>query len=443
MTARIAYPALGALAVVVVGVLGFTVGPMAALAAVGAVVAVAAGALVTSGLGRGEGRAPPAAEVEAPVEDDAPFYRGLAWVVALAVAVRLLMVAVLNTTSLWSSFAPDSAYWMFSGEALLAHWSDPAVPLSPWFGTEEARPFYAVFNALVASVLGPTRWGPSLINGLVSIWAAFNFGRLADLMYGRAAARRTFILGLFFPSVVLWSSMNIREAWSFLVISFTLLAAHRLRMRFSPTDLVLLIGSIGAMYFIRSYLVPLIFLGVVLSYLVVRLRQLPYALVSLVLILFVAQSVGPDFGLDPALFSEDSLETVDEMRRGLAFGGSAYGGDADTSTLSSSIAYLPEGVARFLLGPFPWAVQSWRQILTVPESLLWYWLLGLAIWSLSSDLRRNLVKVAPSFFVLVLITAAYGLVSGNEGTAYRHRAQVMVIVFVFASSRPLFGGRRG
>lgn len=81
-------------------------------------------------------------------------------------------------------------------------------------------------------------------------------------------------------------------------------------------------------------------------------------------------------------------------------------------------------------------------MLTVPESLLWYWIVLLAGSVLIRDLRRNLTRVAPSFFVLLMVTAAYGLVSGNEGTAYRHRAQIIMIVIMFASSHSVFQ-RRG
>ncbi|MCB9647846.1 MAG: hypothetical protein H6730_14750 [Deltaproteobacteria bacterium] len=443
MTVRSLYPVLSTLAVVTVGTLGFIEGPLVALGVVGALIVVAAALMLVQ---RRDGGPPPRAVASAlpPAleEDVSPFYRGLAPMVVLALLLRVVMVFLTNATELWMEFAPDSHYWMLSGAALLDHWRDPLVPLTPWFGSEDARPFYAVVNALLAAVFGASRYPPSLLNGPINVWAAFNFGRLAEMIYGREAGRWTFLGGLFFPSLMLWSSMNIREAWSFLVISFVLLSAHRLRQRFSPWDAALLLGSIAAMYSIRSYLVPLLFGGVVLSYLVVRVRQLPYALFSLALILVLAQSVGQNFGLDPAILSEDSLETVDELRRGLAYGGSAYGAEVDTRTVAGSLAYLPEGIARFLLGPYPWAVRSWRQMLTVPESLLWYWIVVLAGLALARDLRKRLTRVAPSFFVLLLVTAGYGLVSGNEGTAYRHRAQIMMIVFVFASSHPVFQRRR-
>lgn len=442
MTQRVPLIVPAVLSVLVVAGLGFGVGPLAALVAVGAL-SVAVLLLGISSGAVGLGAPARSTEARATIEEStAPFYAGLGWALGLAVVVRLLAVAMLNGTSLWISFAPDALYWQYSGAALLAHWADPGAPLTPWLNEGEAWPFYSVLNGVVLAVFGTSRIPTSLLNGFISIWAAFNIGALAQLIYGREAGRRAFLLTLFFPSIVLWSSMNIREAWSILVISYALLFTHRLRQRFSPTAALMLVGSIAAMFYIRSYLVPLLMTGIALSYLVVRVRQIPYAIAALVLLAVFGVTFGPSVGLDPSLLSSDSLEAVDRMRHNLAFGGSAYGNDADTRTLAGALAYLPEGIVRFLMAPFPWAVRSTRQIMTVPESFLWYGILGVALWSMIKSLRTHLTRMAPTFFVLVLITSAYGLVSGNEGTAYRHRAQVLVLFFVFASARPLFSGRR-
>lgn len=433
MTTRALYSTLSAGLVLITAAFGYAFGPMAGLGIVGTLCAVAVAVFLLKAPRRHRGTPTPS---EGPSVDATPFYRGLAPVLLAAIALRIVMAVFLNATSLWSTFAPDSAYWQGGGAAILAHWSDPSVSIAYWFGTDDARPFFAVVNAVLAAVFGSSRYPPSIVNGLVGLVAAFNFARLANLMYGREAARRTFLVSMFFPSLVLWASMNIREAWSFLLISIALLSTQRLRQRFSPTNLAMLLLSLAGLYFIRAYLVPLVFAGIALSYLVVRPRQLPYALLSLAVIVVVALQVGPSFGLDPALLSEESLETADTLRRGLAYGGSAYGTNVDTRTLGGSLAYLPEGVARFLFGPYPWSVRSALQLMTVPESLIWYWLCFRAAQTLFHDLRHALSKVAPAFFVLAIVTAAYGLVSGNEGTAYRHRAQVMMIVFIFATARP-------
>lgn len=425
--------------VCVIAALGFGLGPVAALAGVGGVAALVLGLAFTNGnLAFSKSR--PKAEPHAPARNDVktPLYAGLGWAIGLALIVRFFGVLGLNATSAWISFAPDAIYWEGSGTALLAYWGDSNVPLDRWFNQGATLPFYSAFNAIVVAVFGSARFPASFINSLISIVAAYVFGSVARQIYGLQAGRRAFLMCMFFPSVVLWSCMNIREAWSLLVISLVLFFAHRLRARFSLIDAAALLAMMAAMFWIRSYLVPLLLGGVALSYLAVRMRQVPYALAMLAGLVVFGMTFGAQLGLDPALLSADSLETMDEMRRNLAFGGSAYGAGADTRTIAGTLAYLPEGITRFILAPFPWAVRGVRQMLTVPESFIWYWVVGLTIWRLVKNLRNDLVRIAPTFFVLIFITCAYGVVSGNEGTAYRHRAQVMVLFFVLVSSRPVF-----
>ncbi len=431
------------LVVGVVAALGFIIGPLAALAGVGGVAALVLGIAFTSGnLDFTRSKRPADAQDKVEIDSKEPLYVGLGWAIGLALIVRFFGVLALNATSAWISFAPDAIYWEGSGTTLLAYWGDSTVPLDRWFNQGATLPFYSTFNAIVVAVFGSARFPASFINSIISMIAAYVFGSVARQMYGLQAGRRAFLMCMFFPSVVLWSCMNIREAWSLLVISLVLLFAHRLRARFSLLDAAFLMGAMAAMFWIRSYLVPLLLGGVALSYLAVRIRQVPYALAMLGGLVIFGMTFGAQLGLDPALLSADSLETMDQMRRNLAFGGSAYGATADTRTVAGTLAYLPEGIARFILAPFPWAVRGTRQMLTVPESFIWYWVVGLTIWRLAKNMRTHLVRIAPTFFVLVFITCAYGVVSGNEGTAYRHRAQVMVLFLVLVSSRPVFSAPR-
>jgi hypothetical protein len=111
--------------------------------------------------------------------------------------------------------------------------------------------------------------------------AAWLISRLAYSLYGAAAARRAFILAAFYPSIVLWTSINLRDAWSFLLLAGSLLAAQALRERLTPTRVLLLLVLFAAMPFVRGYLLALVGAGVLASYLVVRVRRLPAALATL------------------------------------------------------------------------------------------------------------------------------------------------------------------
>jgi hypothetical protein len=112
--------------------------------------------------------------------------------------------------------------------------------------------------------------------------------------------------------------------------------------------------------------------------------------------------------------------------------GSSYGAGIDTSTLSGAIRFLPIGIAFLLFAPFPWAIESPRQMAAMPETLLWYplFLASLIGVRVSVHEGRAWIPIA----VLVCLACIYSLVEGNFGTAYRHRAQFMPIFFVFSGA---------
>ncbi|MCK5651316.1 MAG: hypothetical protein KAJ42_08065, partial [Gemmatimonadetes bacterium] len=96
--------------------------------------------------------------------------------------------------------------------------------------------------------------------------------------------------------------------------------------------------------------------------------------------------------------------------------------------------FLPVGISFLLFAPFPWAIESTLQASAAPETLLWYPLFLAAL----AGMRYGVVKagnlnVIP-LAVLIVVTTSYALVEGNFGTAYRHRAQIMPLFFVFSSA---------
>lgn len=426
--------------VLATGLTGFLVGPYGAFV----IVSVASTAVAAAFLFRGGGpmrisRSPP---VNAPPDELRSFDQGVLPWVLVCVVLRVGMVVGLNASDLWRYFAPDAVYYQLSGQALLDYWADPTATASmiQWLGSTDSRPFYSLVNAGMLVLTDDPRWAMSLINTLVCLVVGWVVGKVAQDTYGPRAGRTAFLLTIFFPSLLVWSSMNIREVWSYLVIALLLLSALRIRRSFDPRSLLLLLLCLVWMHSIRPYLVPLLVGAVLMSYVVVRVRQLPYALVGLIVVAGFVQLYGESLGISTDLVSTESLEQVHQMRLNLAFGGSAYGQDVDTRTIEGSLAYLPEGIIRFLFAPFPWTVDSFRQALTVPESLAWYFVSYITLRGVLTDVSHRFSKVAVVLFAAILMTGAYALVSGNEGTAYRHRAQVMLLAFVFAGGE--FARRR-
>lgn len=139
-------------------------------------------------------------------------------------------------------------------------------------------------------------------------------------------------------------------------------------------------------------------------------------------------------GFGATLAAEPTLDTLEYLRQGMAQGaGSAYGSGHNVSTMGGAAQFLPIGLAYFLLAPFPWQMGSVLQSVTMPEVLVWYALIPFTIRGIYLGLRKDPRSFMVVFAVLVTVTVAYALVQGNVGTAFRHRAQVLPLFFIFSS----------
>jgi hypothetical protein len=101
------------------------------------------------------------------------------------------------------------------------------------------------------------------------------------------------------------------------------------------------------------------------------------------------------------------------------------------STASGLLKVLPLGVAYLLFAPFPWTVSSFRQLLSLPDILVWYALMPALVRGLRSAIKDRLGQTLPILVFTAALTVAYGAFLGNAGTAYRQRTQVMMFYFLF------------
>ena len=85
-----------------------------------------------------------------------------------------------------------------------------------------------------------------------------------------------------------------------------------------------------------------------------------------------------------------------------------------------------------LFAPFPWDIVTTLQAAAMPETLLWYPLFLLSILGFRISLRNRRTAALVPLSVLLVVVSSYALVEGNFGTAYRHRAQIMPLFFVFS-----------
>jgi len=119
--------------------------------------------------------------------------------------------------------------------------------------------------------------------------------------------------------------------------------------------------------------------------------------------------------------------------------------DPIATDVIADLEHLPKGLSVMFLEPYPGAVDGNSRLqLALAEHLLWYPLLVLALVGVVVGIRRRMLSLA--FPVLYLLGAAlvYALAEGNFGTAYRHRSELMWAVMLAAAvgSQTLVDRRR-
>jgi hypothetical protein len=129
-----------------------------------------------------------------------------------------------------------------------------------------------------------------------------------------------------------------------------------------------------------------------------------------------------------------SFEQLQRMRMDASqSAGSGFGQDVDVSTPAGALSAMPLGLSYLLLAPFPWQMASVRQLITLPEMILWWCSIPLLMLGLWFTIKYKLREVAPILIFTTLLTLTYSILQGNVGTAYRQRAQLLVFYFVFVT----------
>jgi hypothetical protein len=85
------------------------------------------------------------------------------------------------------------------------------------------------------------------------------------------------------------------------------------------------------------------------------------------------------------------------------------------------------GAAHLLFAPFPWQFEgSLRLMLTLPEVVVWWWLLVAGVGpGVRHALRNRPDGTMPLLIYVVGLALTYSLMFGNVGLVYRQRAQLM------------------
>ena len=330
-------------------------------------------------------------------------------------------------------FAPDQKGYHVVGKFLADLWGQEVHIVTSTVLPDGPKGYFYIV-AVLYYLIGPYSLVPKLLNcliGALTIPVAYDLAlRMGTSV---AAAVRAAKLVTWFPSLILWSSLNIRDAWIIFLITLMCRQAVILQSRFSLTALAGLVGGLLALVQFRAYLLFAIGAPILLSFLAQRTRNLFRSLVvgSIVAaaVIYADQAAGAGRRVRFVDFEE-----LQEIRYWNTVGASSKFEQVDISTPGKALLFLPRGLALFLLAPFPWMLGSVRQALAVPETLFFYWLIPWMIRGIRRLSRDHLATSLSAILITAGLTLGYALGEGNAGTAYRHRAQLLSFFLIFAAT---------
>lgn len=351
------------------------------------------------------------------------FRRGLLLRMGLAVALYVFTDEFL--------FAPDQNTYRLLGEALARYWTGEIVVYPPRLLVGGPNGYFYIVAAFYW--IGADALAVQLLNCVVGALTILIVFDLARRMTGNVAiAFRSAMFVAYFPSLVLWSALNIRDAWIIMLIALICRQALVLQEKVSLTSLGILAGAMWALVQFRDYVLLAVTVPMVLSFLVRGRshvgRKVFLGMVGTILVIFADQTAGT--GRRVRLLD---LEELQSIRYWNAHGAASQFEQADISTPVKALVFLPKGLAYFLLAPFPWMLGSIRQILAQPEMLLFYSLIPSILRGIRHLVRHYLGDALMVILVTAGLTFGYALGEGNAGTAYRHRAQLLSFYLIFAA----------
>lgn len=359
-----------------------------------------------------------------------------------ALFLRIAVAVVVHLVASEDLFAPDQRTYHTVGSWLANYWSGETLVYPPKLLESTPKAYYYVVGVLYY-VFGTAPLVPKLANCLVGALTVPLVHDLALRMTGQhPVALRAAAYAAYFPSLVLWSALNIRDSWIILLIVLICRQALVVQKRVRIASLLFLSGAVFALVQFRPYILFAVTLPMLVSFLARNrahlARNIVLGMAAAVVVIYADRAAGSD----RALRSLD-LEELHEIRYWNTVGAGSKFEQVDISTPGKALAFLPKGLAFFLLAPFPWMLSTLRQILAVPEMLFFYTLLP----HMARGVRHLLREHLGTSLMVVLLTAGltfgYALGEGNAGTAYRHRAQLLSFYLIFAAVGVELRRRRG
>jgi hypothetical protein len=362
--------------------------------------------------------------------------RWLTTVLLASLFFRIVLASVFAAFPSSRFFHEDANGYEYFGQELARSWRGLRPPVT--IITEQQRNFGWVYLCGgIYYVFGDFQPLASCFNAVVGTIVVFLVYALARQFFHTLVARRAALLTAFVPSMMLWSAVAIKDALMALLILVGLVSSVSLKRRFSIAAALGICFALVAMQPIRFYMVYFLGFAIFVSLAFERGVGLVSGVYKQVVVvgLFVALlAMAGIAGSAQAGLEAFDLQAASRFRHGMAVtANSGFDVDVDVSTPGRALLYLPYGITALLLGPFPWQYGSLRGLFAAPETIYWWLLFPSTLRGIWWMVRSRFGATSPLLLFAATLTCAYSIMHGNIGSGFRQRAQIFVVLFIFAA----------
>ena len=361
---------------------------------------------------------------------------------ASAFLARVLIGTLIYAFKLQQFFGGDAITYDYFGNALMNVWDGNKsfqLAVDVFSGGGAASGWGMLYMvAAIYKVIGRNMLAVQYVNAILgAATAPLAYLISMEIFPNRRVARTCALLSAFFPSLVLWSAQGLKDGPIVFLLALSMLATLKLGTRFSFRYLTALALALCGLITLRFYVFYIVLLAIIAAFVLGRRQLTAQSFVRQLIVITVIGVVLAYFGVSryasQQLDAYGNLRQLQLMRMDASTAGSGFGQDVDVSTPAGALSAIPLGFSYLVLAPFPWQLASVRQIITLPEMLVWWCSLPLLILGLWFTIKYKLREVAPILIFTTLLTLTYSILQGNVGTAYRQRAQLLVFYFVFVA----------
>jgi hypothetical protein len=360
-----------------------------------------------------------------------------------ALLIRILLGTLIYGFKLQGFFGGDALTYDYFGNALVQVWGgnksyQGAIDVFSAGGAASGwGMLYMV--AAIYKVIGRNMLAVQYVNSILgAATAPIAYLTAMEIFPNRRVARVCALLSAFFPSLVLWSCQGLKDGPIVFLLTLSMLATLKLGNRFSAKYLIALALALCGLISLRFYVFYIVVLSITAAFVLGRRRLTAQSFARQLIVIIIIGLALAYFGVSRYATSQfdayGSFQQLQRMRMDASqSAASGFGQDADVSTPAGAISAIPLGMSYLILAPFPWQLSSLRQIITLPEMLVWWSSLPLLILGAWFTMKYKLREVTPILIFTTLLTLTYSILQGNVGTAYRQRAQLLVFYFVFVA----------